>query len=891
MKTFLAFCFLIISVCALRAQDVMPAFDADNSSDFLLDFNEWKRGVSLEDAKAWKWYARHKAYEASRMNPHNQFPNMGEAWRTMHAVSVSKKQLESAARSGSPWSPVGPVNRPGAFSQYASHNMGRINCLAFHPSDSNIIYVGVAQGGVWKSENHGQTWRPLTDDLPIIRISDIAINPKNPDEIFICMGDYAYLGVALNTDGRKRQTHYGTGIYRSIDGGENWSPTGLGFALESLDAGLMRRVLFDSLPGRIVAAGVSGVWESADHGATWNQILDSLIWDLEQDFQNPNVFYASTGYVHNLRLGSAGVLKSIDYGRTWRKLNTGIPTKQAQRIELAISPSDSNYVYAIACGIDRGLQGVYQSMDAGDSWSLKASQPNILEWSDGSGAGGQGTYDLALLVHPKNPEIVYSGGVNVWGSEDGAQTWKGASYWYHRDTWSTHADQHFFAFNPLDNKYYVCNDGGLYRTDSIALTDWSFVGSQPWNYRWPTNWENISNGLQITAFYRLAISEGNPGNVIAGAQDNGTFYRNAGVWNSVFGGDGMDCMLDPQDPNTIYMSSQFGNLVRSRDGGRQRSSIANFPGAEEGEWTTPMAMNSKDSRTIYAGLGNVFRSSNQGSQWTSLTNFPQMQGFGAPNLISCMAISDKNSDKIYIGKRVYFEYNEPSKIWKLENGMLTDISSGLPDSLYPTSLEIHETSDNTAWLTYGGFVSGIKVFETNDGGQNWRNISDSLPNIPVNCIRRQKRSGYNTLYLGTDIGVYYKNDTTNYWRLYSEGLPNVIISDLELHYSEEKIYASSFGRGIWYADLLDTSAVAPVDTQVVNPPTSSLFRFEKLEAFDIYPNPNLGSFNLELSGDLALKFKVQITDVSGRIMHETSEVMDSHFMKSYDLDLASGLYF
>lgn len=885
--------FLII-ICAITfsaqtQQTNLPAFGL-NDLEQARQFEDWRSEVDLSNSRGWKWFARHKNFQDLHGGAAVSSLELINYYTELQRVSKEKAVTMSAARSGHDWSPAGPVNRPPGVSNFASHNLGRINCLAFHPADSNIIYVGVAQGGVWKTENHGASWRPLTDDLPIIRISDVSINPANPDEMYICLGDYAYIGVALNTDGRKRNTHYGMGVYRSEDGGENWSPTNLGFNQESLDASLMRRVIFDTIPGRAIAAGVSGIWETLDSGQTWNQIMDSLIWDIESDPNIQGTIYMTTGYVANLDLGSAEIWKSIDYGRTWAKLNSGIPTKDAQRIEVTVAPSNSNYVYAIACDLQRGLQGVYRSTDAGASWTLRASYPNILEWTDGAGTGGQGTYDLCIMVDPNDPDRIYTGGVNIWGSEDGGLSWKGASYWYHRDGWSTHADQHYFKFNPLDQKFYVCNDGGLYRTDSIGLTPWPL--SEPWNTQWPTDWENITDGMQITAFYRLDISDANPGNIIAGAQDNGTYFKMAGNWKNVNGGDGMDCMLDPSDPNVIYMSSQYGNLVRSTNGGSFSRSISrNIPSNEEGGWTTPMEMHPVDSTIIYAGYGNLYRSFDRGDFWTPMSAFPNLSGRSYSSPITAFDLSAQNPEKIYLAKRVYFEYNEPSSIWLRENNNWKNITAGLPDSLYPTSIEIHEANDDTAWVSFAGLTSGLKVFETRDGGDSWNNISAGLPNVPVNVIKRQHYSAFNTMYAGTDIGIYYKNDTTTQWELYSDGLPNVIVSDVEIHYNEEKIYASTFGRGIWVADLTDSSAFPPPDTSSTPDTNTAHVNACPVLDFNLYPNPNSGAFRLEAELAAANDLRIEIIDVTGRLVYSEQIPETQKMIKDYSLELESGQYY
>ncbi len=831
-----------------------------------------------------KWMQRWIDHQSSRLNGKGNLPSVP----TVLKAYESARKASTAAR-GSSWTPVGPDERPPGVSVFASHNLGRINCVAFHPTDTNIIYAGTSQGGVWKTSDHGDTWNPISDDLPVLRISDIHVNAKNPDELLICVGDYAYAGVALNTDDRKRNTHYGVGLYRSTDAGSTWSQTGLNYTLDELDYSLLRRAYIDTGNGDMLAAGLDGIWRSTNGGSSWNQTLDSLIWDIEQDPNDPKVMYASSGYMYNLDEGYAAIHKSSDFGKTWTTLNTGIPAREVQRVEIGIAPGNTDYVYAVTCGIDRGFHSFYRTTDGGANWTQRAhrdSALNILAWSDGDGEfGGQGTYDLAIQVSPDDENLVFTGGINVWGSEDGGANWKGASYWYHRDGYSTHADQHQFKYRALDKKYYVCNDGGLYRTDSIGLIHWDSIPVWPGNYQWPTDWENLTNGMQITAFYRLSISEDNPGNILAGAQDNGTYYKESGSWSNVYGGDGMDNILHPTDPDILYVSSQYGNLRRINSNGQGQGIADQMNNVEEGEWTTPMALSPQDPDVVYAGFGNMWKSDYQGNFWNRISNFPDMGSTGYPNLISCFALNYQDPEDMYVGKRVYFSYGEPSAIWKRDGGTWTNVSTGLPDSLYPTSLEIKAGSIDTAWVTYGGFADSAKVFMTTDGGTNWTNYSQGLPNIPVNVIKRQYYSGHGTMYLGTDVGIYLRTDTSSQWEPVNQDLPNVIVSDLEVHYNEEKLYASTFGRGVWTTDLRDTSAFPPPDT---SQPTHSSIHLLNEVTLSAHPNPSAGISVISWTGELPIGSTWILIDALGRI--EESGTLED-YQQQIGLVLKPGLHY
>ncbi len=768
-------------------------------AEFQRSFQNWSENKNLDSTRGWKWYKRWEEDFSRRTTLGKSTPEPGIFLN--EAVRIANLKNQSNQSKKSTWNAVGPDVFPSVGASY--FGMGRINCIAFHPAESNTFWVGVAQGGVWKTTDGGNVWSPLSDDLPIIRISDIAVNSADPDIMYICVGDYAYLGVSLQLDARKRNTHYGLGVYKTIDGGLNWQPTGLTYNLTEGDASLMRRVfIHKNNPDTLVAAGINGIWKSLDAGNSWSQIMDTIIWDIEYDPINPEILYASTGYIASYDTGSAGIMKSIDFGSTWSTLNTGIPpTQQVQRVELAIAPSDPNYIYAIACDMIGGLHGVYRSTDAGANWTMQiGSSPNVLEWYGGGGSDGQGTYDLSLMVNPYDKNVIYTGGINMWTSPDGGLSWSGCSSWWTQSGTSLHADQHQFGYNPLDGKYYVCNDAGLSRTDTILPGSWSDFWSVN-NYEWPTDWEFLSNNMQITSFYRLSLSKTFPQYLLAGAQDNSTFFKSQANWKQVYGGDGMECIMHPFDTNILYVSSQYGNLQLSNDGGFSFNNISYS--SEQGEWTTPYTLDPSDENVLYAGYGNVVKWNYFGQFWQPISSFPIVPGYGYPNLSSAIAIAPGNSNVICVAKRIYHQYNEPSKLYLTTDGgtVWTDITMGLPDSLYPTSVAIDDKNELTIWVTYSGFADSVKVFKTVDGGNSWQNMSLNLPNAPVNSVVIQPNTMESIVYAGTDLGVYFISDTSSEWQSFNTGLPNVIISELEIDTANYELYAATFGRGVWKASI------------------------------------------------------------------------------------------
>jgi photosystem II stability/assembly factor-like uncharacterized protein len=581
----------------LSFKELQKQFDTYKSQNNLKEKNHWK------NFKRWEFEMTYHTNSQGEPDGYEDYKNA--------AIAVANQKQNASATSVFNWLPSGPNMLPNNLTGYMENGMGRINCISFHPTNPNTYFVGVAQGGVWKTTNNGVNWTPLTDNLPINRISDICIDPTSPNTMYIAVGDYAYIGVSLFLNGRKRNTHYGLGVYKTTDGGLNWSPTGLSFQLTNGDASLIKKILIHPTnSNNLVACGANGMYKSTNAGTTWTHVLDSMFWDMQQDPVNPNIIYAATGWVGSSNIGNAGIYKSIDFGSTWTLLNTGMPlTGSIQRVKLAIAPSDPNYIYAICSdyqgGFTSGLYGFYKSTNAGLSWTYIAPTDNVLEGGQGTNTGGQGTYDLALIVHPTDKNKLYTGGVNIWGSADGALTFNPVSHWTTFYGPTLHGDIHYFAYQNSTGQYFACTDGGVYRTSNILTDTWNTSA-------WPTVWTKLNNTMQITSFYRLSSSKNSAGRLVAGAQDNATFYNEAGNWSTIFGGDGMDNYLDPNDNDGIVGASQYGNFYVSTDDGNNSNSPNSNPNSEQSEWVTPIVADYNHPGVLYIGNENVVKSTDGG---------------------------------------------------------------------------------------------------------------------------------------------------------------------------------------------------------------------------------------------------------------------------------------
>ena len=788
-------------------------------------FNKYKNEVKYTKGNGYKPYARNLDFILQRTSDGKGIPN-GKLYTEW--LKEKKKYEQYKSNSSSNWTELGPINTPIILSNGKKRGNGRINCIAFDPFDEDIIWIGSPGGGLWKSNDGGANWSTNTDNLPVIGVSYIAINPVNPQEMYITTGD----AHASDT--------YSIGILKSIDGGINWDTTGMQWGIT--DNKMVNKVIINpNYTDSIFAVTDNNIMISPNGGQTWSKALDTngiiLIGrfrDIEFKPNNQNTIYSV-----KQTTGGSLVYRSTDRGQSWAKINNGIGPVNKNRPLLAVTPANPDVVYVLFCKNDYSFHGIYKSSDSGDNWVLQSDSPNILgRDTDGTSTGGQSWYDLSLGVSTEDENHLYVGGINLWESTDGGISWNisgssgnGSNYSY------MHVDQHALEFNPLNDIAYAGNDGGLYEyMDTL------------------NSWIDISDGLAISQFYKLGLSNTINSRVVAGAQDNGTEMTTNGVWDAIRGSDGMECAIDKYDHEIIYSTSQYGGLRKSYNGGGNWDNIK--PVGYSGAWVTPWKIHPINNNIIVAGYDEIYRSQIGGGQWDSIS-YNVSNGAS----VRTIALAASNEDYIYSAS-----YNKIKRT-KDAGGIWTDIKTGLPNFNF-SDITVAADNEDHLFVTYSEYQANHKVYESFDGGDSWSNITGSnLPNLPVNCIVHQDLAN-GDLYIGMDVGIYHRDNTMSDWVPYMNGLPNVVIKELEINYNTQKIVAATFGRGIWESDLNTQS-------------TNTLNNIE--QDLIIYPNP--ANDYIEIHGVQDYESIITIYSVTGK------KVLRSNYTQKIDTkNLTGGCY-
>ncbi len=740
----------------VRGQSIAPSSlwldpPTDDFASIQQSVEQYYADKDKGQGSGYKQWKRWEYFNQSRLTPDGKITNVTA--RNWDAYLEQMQRYNGDNSTGTMatngyWSSLGPfgyVNGAGW-----NPGVGRINVIAFHPTNASIFWVGMPSGGLWKTSTGGGSWTPLTDGMPRIGVSGIAINYSNTDIMYILTGD---------GDGGDTKS---IGVLKTINGGETWLSTGLTWTVADNVRGY-KLLMHPTSPSILFAVTTAGIYKTINSGSTWTQVLAGSYRDIEFKPGDPTYVYVS---------GESTFHRSTDSGETWTQITTGMPTG-CTRIAIGVSPAATSYVYLFG-GPPTGagsFKGFYLSTNSGASFSTRSTTPNVLGYSSiGDDNKHQTTYDLAMTISRTNSADVIVGGINTWTSSNWGSTWTISSMWndYSGTIGYTHADIHDLAINPLNNYLYCCSDGGIFRSTDFGL-----------------NWTDLTYGIANTQWYRIAGTPQNASLIIGGTQDNGSDKWTGGsTMEHILGADGMDCMIDYTNSNIMYYSSQYGDLVKSTNGGTSYSGIK--PAGAAGTWVTPYIMNPTNPSIIYAGYTDIYKSSDGGATWTNL-------GYAGS---SAMAIGTSFTSRVYAANG--------TSIWRTDDAgsTWTSIATGLP-GIGITSIAVNPDYSYDVFVTVGDYYAGQKVYYSGDGGSTWTNYSGTLPNVVVNCIVYEDNNGSpnHALYIGTDIGVFYRNSTIGDWIPFQNGLPNVPVFDLELNKTSGYLRAGTYGRGLWSSSL------------------------------------------------------------------------------------------
>ncbi|MAN59413.1 MAG: glycosyl hydrolase [Flavobacteriaceae bacterium] len=722
---------------------------------------------------------------------------------------------------------------------------GRISHIAIHPDNENVWYVAVGSGGVWKTVNSGTTWTPIFDNETSYSIGTVTIDPNNPETIWVGTGE----------DVGGRHVGFGDGVYRSDDGGKSWKNMGL------KDSQHISRIVVhpdDSDTVWVTAQGPlwnkggdRGLFKTTDGGKTWTKTLGDSEWtgvtDLELDPNNMDRLYAATWQHHRTVAAymgggpKSGIYRSDDGGETWTELENGLPKSNMGKIGLAVSPHDSNTIYA-AIELNRRKGGLFMSTDGGNSWTKQ---------SDAVSGGTGPHYYQELFVSPHHEGRLYLMDASMQVSDDAGKTF------YRMNERNKHGDNHAIAFKSSDPDYVIMGtDGGLYESFDLTET-WKFVDNLP-----------------ITQYYKVAVDDAKPFyNIYGGTQDNSTQggpSRTDNVhgiqnsdWRVVLNWDGHQPATEPGNPDIIYGERQEGTLSRIDMSTGEVVDIQ--PQPAEGEdyerfnWDAPILVSPHNPTTIYFASQRVWKSDNRGDSWTAISGdltkdqerieLPimgkkqswdgawDMFAMSNYNTITSLAESPKQAGLVYAG-------TDDGLIQVTEKGggdwrkINVGDMPGVPATAFVNDIKADLFDANTVYVAldnhkYGDF--NPYLMKSTDRGRSWKSISNNLPDRTLVWRLVQDHEKPGLMFAATEFGIYFTVDGGQQWTELQGGVPTISFRDLAIQRRENDLVAASFGRGFFILD--DYSALREISEATLQQDAKL---FETRDAWWYIPRPHLG---------------------------------------------------
>lgn len=738
---------------------------------------------------------------------------------------------------------------------------GRTLCLAFHPENPEQIYAGSASGGLWVTETGGkgpQAWERIRTGFPLMGVSTIAINPQQPEEMFIGTGEvYNHQAARPGIDDRFNRGSYGMGILRSRDGGSSWEVS-LDWRRSQLRG--VWKIIYNPLrSSTLLAATTEGIFRSGNGGKSWQQLSDRIMaTDLEIHPLDTNVIYASHG---GYRSPETGIYRSTNGGKTFELLHK-LPTQYTGKASISLAPSEPDWIY-VSIAEEESSIGLFRSIDRGENWTLMNTQ-DVAKW--------QGWYAHDVAVHPHQAQQLIYVGIDTWRSVNGGKELDQLSFWQLWQFGKTevgapegpqqyvHADIHAAYYHPANSqRVFVATDGGIFE---------SVNGGNTWTSR--------NGGYQTQQFYADFASAPQDSNLaIGGLQDNSTvLYDGTDAWARRIGGDGMTAAIDPIDDQYIYGSLQNLQVLRSTDRGENfRRIVIGNSANETRNFNSPFTLVPAQPNRIYAGAQRMYVSDNRGGTWEAASS--QKDG---NNSILKIAIAPDDPDLLYFSTNSLDGSQSPAVFQSTSGGRSSwTRMEGLPDRLC-TKLVFHPIHSDTVFAVFGGFNTP-HVFRTTNGGRSWRSIDGNLPDLPTHSLFVDPLFP-DHLYIGNDLGVFTSRNGGKSWEWISQDIAEAImVLDLSYSPSNRTLRIATHGLGAYELalDKLELDKKPPASL-IIQPP---------------YPNPSPDWIRLDLEVGTTGTFSFEMVDVNGRILerHQATYASGAQESVRFNLkDRAAGVY-
>ena len=790
-------------------------------------------------------------------------------------ASIESKSFERLE-----WRSIGPANMG-----------GRIADVEGVPGDPNTVYVGTASGGLFKTTNGGVRWTPLFERQGTLSIGDIALEPENPDVVWLGAGE----------SNVRNSVSFGDGVYKSTDGGKTWQHMGL------RNSERVSRILVHPRDPNTVYVGAlgrafgpneeRGVFMTTDGGRTWTKTLyldaEHGVADMDIDPRNPNVLYAAmwkfrrTPWSHTSGSERGGVFKSTDGGRTWKKLEGGLP-KLVGRIGVKVAPSNPSVVYAMTEAKEGTL---WRSDDRGETWRNVSKETRIVS---------RGFYYTDVRVDPTNENKVYAVASTLFVSIDGGRTFRSI-------TGRTHIDYHALWIDPANpRRMWQGQDGG------VAV---SYDAGETWEY---------VNNFAAGQFYQIHADNRQPFYyVMGGLQDNGTWTgpsrtrEPAGIlnddWRMVSFGDGFFAINHADDPDLYLTESQGGNIVRTDMRTREQQLVVPYMGDDSGpaenlkyrfNWNSPIVQSPHDKNTVYIAGNVVFKSTDFGKTWSTISpdlttdDKAKQKNVGGP-------VAFENTGAEYHTTIISFAESpvRPGLLWAGTDDGNLQISTdggrdwtnvvknvrGLADNSPVSHVEPSRADADTAYVSFDRHMLDDfrpYVFKTTDGGRTWRNVTGNLPASAHVWVVREDPKNPRLVYAGTELGLYASYTGGDNWTsLGLKNLPHVAVHDIVVHPRENDLILGTHGRSIWILDdatpiQQSTPDLLKSDVHLfdVRPALRYVSRFTRYGIGDKVftgANPPYGaliSYHLKAKPDDKVKPKIQIIDARGKVISELENI-------------------